>query len=394
MASAGRGASGGAGGTGSESKAGASAGGAAAGSGMLVAGMEGMNAAPAVAGYLRTDGAKLVDSEGRQVRLAGVNWFGLETENFAPFGLANRPLAAFLDQIEALGFNVIRLPYCNQLFDSGSRPMIGGTSNRELEGSSGLELLDAIIEGAGQRGLKIILDRHRPDSTAQSELWYTSRYSEQRWIDDWKMLAMRYASDPTVIAADLHNEPRGMATWGDGNMATDWKAAAERAGNAILAVNPNWLIIVEGIEKVGSDYYWWGGNLKGVEQHPVVLSIPNRVVYSTHDYPSSLYPQAWFSGDGYPANLASVWSSYWGYIAERNIAPVFVGEFGTKLQTESDKQWLGALTSYIGQHELSWTFWTLNPNSDDTGGILQDDWMTVETEKMTALMPILAGVRE
>jgi endoglucanase len=66
----------------------------------------------------------------------------------------------------------------------------------------------------------VILDRHRPDSGSQSELWYTSRYSEARWIADWQMLARRYAGNTTVIGADLHNEPHGPATWGDGNQAT------------------------------------------------------------------------------------------------------------------------------------------------------------------------------
>ena len=350
--------------------------------------------APLVPGYLHTQGARLLDAQNRPVRLAGVSWFGMETQNYAPYGLANRSLGSMLDQIKSLGFNVIRLPFCNQLFDPGSKPSIGGTQNAELAGLDGLQLLDKIVQAAGQRGLKIILDRHRPDSGAQSELWYTSRYSEQRWLDDWRMLATRYKTDATVIAADLHNEPRGMASWGDGNAATDWQLAAERAGNAIHEINPNWLIIVEGIEKVGSDFYWWGGNLIAAGPHPVTLKVPNRVVYSTHDYPASLYAQSWFTAADYPSNLPGVWSRYFGYLAEQDIAPVFVGEFGTKLQTESDKQWLRALVSYIGEHQLNWSFWCFNPNSDDTGGILQDDWMSVNQNKLTELKPILAPLIE
>jgi aryl-phospho-beta-D-glucosidase BglC (GH1 family) len=38
----------------------------------------------------------------------------------------------------------------------------------------------------------------------------------------------------------------------------------------------------------------------------------------------------------------------------------------------------------------SWTFWSLNPNSGDTGGILQDDWKTVHQWKMNLLQPYLA----
>ena len=122
--------------------------------------------------------------------------------------------------------------------------------------------MDKIIGYAGSIGLKVILDRHRPDAGSQSALWYTSRYDEARWISDWEMLARRYAGNTTVIGADLHNEPHDEATWGDGNRATDWRLAAERAGNAILAVNPEWLIIVEGIECVAEACNWWGGNLQ------------------------------------------------------------------------------------------------------------------------------------
>ena len=76
---------------------------------------------------------------------------------------------------------------------------------------------------------------------ANEQLWYipgSTVYTQQAWINDWVALAQRYAGNPTVIGADLHNEPHGIATWGDGNPATDWRLAAEAAGNAILAANP------------------------------------------------------------------------------------------------------------------------------------------------------------
>ena len=94
--------------------------------------------------------------------------------------------------------------------------------------------MDKVVQYCGQIGLRIILDRHRPDSGGQSELWYTSAYSEARWISDWQMLANRYKGNSTVVGADLHNEPHGSACWGCGNQQTDWRLAAQRAGNAIL----------------------------------------------------------------------------------------------------------------------------------------------------------------
>lgn len=353
------------------------------------AGGGGGSAAPST--LFHVDGNRIVDSAGNTVRLTGINWFGLETASYAPHGLWQRSMTSMLDQVASLGFNVLRVPFSSQLFDAGSAPTgIDLSLNPELAGKTGPEVMDALVAAAGARGLRVILDRHRPGSDAQSPLWYTAAYSEERWIADWVALAARYRSNPTVIGFDLHNEPHGEATWGDGNAATDWRAAATRAGNAILAVHPDLLIFVEGVEQVGSDFYWWGGNLRGAATATVELDVAGRVVYSPHEYPSSVYAQSWFADPAYPDNLPGVWGASFGYLATGGAAPLLLGEFGTKYESDSDKQWLGALADYIGQNQLSFTYWSLNPNSGDTGGILQDDWLTVREDKMAVLAPILA----
>ncbi len=342
------------------------------------------------AGYWHTSGKLILDQNNQQVRIAGVNWFGFETANYVVHGLWTRDYKDMLNQIKSLGYNTIRLPYCNQLFDAGSTPNgidFSSGKNADLVGLTGIQIMDKIINYGGSIGLRFILDRHRPDSGAQSALWYTAQYSEARWISDWQMLASRYNGNSAVVGADLHNEPHGTATWGDGVTSTDWRLAAQRAGNAILSVNPNWLIFVEGIECVGGDCYWWGGNLKNAGTFPVTLNVANRVVYSPHDYPASIYPQTWFSDPTYPNNLPGIWDAHWGYLYNNNTAPIMLGEFGTKLQTISDQQWLNTLVTYLGtgSSAKSWTFWSWNPDSGDTGGILNDDWLTVNTAKDTAV---------
>jgi aryl-phospho-beta-D-glucosidase BglC (GH1 family) len=37
---------------------------------------------------------------------------------------------------------------------------------------------------------------------------------------------------------------------------------------------------------------------------------------------------------------------------------------------------------------MSWTYWALNPDSGDTGGILQNDWTTVNQQKQDYLTPL------
>jgi endoglucanase len=344
-------------------------------------------AEPLASGPLRTAGGDIVDAEGHVVHISGVNWFGLETSTFAPHGLWARSLDDMLDQITHAGFNTIRLPYSNQLFDASSTPNgIDFQKNADLRGLSGLQIMDQVIQRAGERGLKVILDRHRPTAAGQSELWYTDHISEQRWIDDWVMLASRYRGNATVIGADLHNEPHGPATWGDGNPLTDWRAAAERAGNAVLQANPDWLILVEGIEHHGDDWYWWGGNLSLAGQLPVQLSVPNKLVYEAHDYGPEVSSQKWFQTPAFPQNLAGIWNSHWAYLKLTGIAPVLVGEFGGRsVGTDQEGVWQRMLVDYLKSNGFDYTYWCWNPNSGDTGGILNDDWITLNPAKLGIL---------
>ncbi len=350
-------------------------------------------------GYWHTNGAQILDANNQPVRIAGINWFGFETSSYSPHGLDKRSYKDMLNQIKSLGYNTLRLPYSNQLFDQGSIATgIDYTKNPDLRGLSGLQLMDTIVDYAGQIGLHIILDQHRPDAGAQSALWYSPAYPESRWIADWQMLARHYSTNPLVIGADLHNEPHTPACWGCGIKSIDWRLAAERAGDAIQAVNPHWLIFVEGVDCYGpggstseKECYWWGGNLQGVASYPVQLSIPNHLVYSVHDYPASVSGHSWFSAGNYPQNLSQVWDTYWGYVYKQGIAPVWVGEFGSTLQTNIDRAWFAQLINYLGTGAdgINWTFWCWNPDSANTGGILNNDWSTVNQAKEVPLSHIM-----
>jgi endoglucanase len=296
-----------------------------------------------------------------------------------------------LNQIKSQGYNVIRLPFSNAMLKPGVKPSgINYTINSDLKALTSLKVMDKIIAEAGALGLKVILDNHRstPGSGPESGgLWYTAEYPESRWISDWKRLVLRYKNSAAVIGVDLRNEPYG-GCWGCGEPSKDWRLAAERAGNAILSVNPNLLIIVEGVSAYNGQYTWWGGNLIGARDHPVRLDIPDQLVYSTHEYPETIYPQPWFRDTNYPDNLPVVWNKYWGYLVKENIAPVLVGEFGTRYETQRDQQWLQAFQEYIELNKLSWTFWSLNPDSGDTGGLLLDNWISVNQAKQKILRQI------
>ncbi|WP_233412973.1 cellulase family glycosylhydrolase [Nucisporomicrobium flavum] len=366
-------------------------------------------------GYLHTDGNKIVDSTGTTVRITGINWFGMETDNKTFHGLwSSNPWRSQLDTMARLGYNTLRVPFSDDALKAGATATgINDFTNPDLVGLSPLQILDKVIAYAGSKGMRIILDRHRPTAAGQTALWYTSGVPESTWISNWQMLARRYAGNTTVIGADLHNEPHAEGTnpaatgscWGCGDTARDWRLAAERAGNAILSVQPNWLIFVEGVScpsgglsnvwdndtSNDEDCGWWGGNLSKAGQFPVRLNVANRLVYSPHEYATSVYRQAWFDDPSFPNNLPGIWDHYWGYLYKQNIAPIMIGEFGSTLQNPEDKVWLEKLMAYTGTgvNGMSFTYWSWNPNSGDTGGIALDDWTNINTAKQAILQPYL-----
>ena len=237
-------------------------------------------------------------------------------QHVAPHGLWTRSYKDMMDQMMELGFNTIRLPFSSDMLHSTAAPNgIDFSKNPDLQG-----LIGAADHGQDRRLCRPdrAADHPRPSShragagTSANGLWYDAKHSQaamdHRLEDAGAALCRQPDRDrrrPAQRAVQRHlgrRRPQRLA------------AAAERAGNAIGAVNPNWLIFVEGVGTYQGQSYWWGGNLMGVKDPPVVLNVPNKLVYSPHDYPDSVYQQPWFSDPSYPANLPAKFAQMWGYI--------------------------------------------------------------------------------
>lgn len=379
------------------------------------------------AGYWHTAGNQILDSNNQTVRMAGVNWYGFETTDQIAHGLWAQDYHTVLSEIKSNGYNVIRIPFSNQMVETPSNPtnftqnVNGQAVNTDLVGLNALQVLDKIVTAAGADGLRVILDNHRSEAGNSNEangLWYTSAFPESAWINDWKTLATRYKSfrdasgNPTVIGMDLRNEPHVLANGGrtgacwtgdtstggcpTTNTAQNWPAAATRAANAILAINPSLLIFVEGNDCYGSDCGWQGGNLEGVSTNPITLSVANHLVYSAHDYGPTLFAQSWFNSSTTLSSLEAVWTKFWDYISANNIAPIWIGEFGTgnnntDIQNSaagSEGQWFQSLVTFFQNNpNLSWTYWALN--GEDSFALLNSQYNGIaNTTKQNLLATI------
>jgi len=372
--------------------------------------------------WLTTDGSKIVDMNGMQVWITGINWFGYNTGTNLFDGVWNCNLQEALEGIADHGFNFLRIPMSAELllqWKNGEYPEANYNHayNSELESMNSLEIFDYVLSLCEQYGMKVMIDIHSANTDASGHmqpLWYTDKVSTEDYIAALFWVAARYANNDTILAYDLKNEPHGKASetehaiWNDSEDDNNWKYVAECAANAILDENPNALIVVEGIQIYPTDidnnnyestndedYYntWWGANLMAVEKYPIDLGDETRnkqIVYSPHDYGPLVYEQPWFEGGDftYDSLMEEAWHDYWFYIVEEDIAPILIGEWGGFMQGDNLK-WMEYLRQLISEYNLAYTFWCYNANSGDTGGLVKDDFQTWDEEKYAFVEEVL-----
>jgi endoglucanase len=391
------------------------------------------------AGYWHTRGTDILDAHNQRVRIAAVTWYGMDSSYWVPAGLDYQPYSKIMDEVKGLGYNTIRFSFSNEVVEKNPIITDKVKANPQFMGARAMTALDAIVSYADQIGLKIILDdgrsrAARPNTvnSLDEPLWYTSQFPESAWISDWKMLARRYRGNTAVIGFDLRNEPhtngpgpwnlsaylRQGATWGPyrgvDNPASDWRLAAERAGNASLAINPHLLMFVEGIQLYpdssqprGIDTYFWSGILTPARQYPVVFKVSHHLVYEAHDWGPWKWQMPWYQHMTY-ASLASVWHKHWTFLLDNPkavfAAPVWLGEFGTCTNNpqcvdtqylDNQAMWFHLLLRFLQKNPpIGWGFFALDgTNSNDhatNNGLLNANWDDVSN---SALQTDLQGIQ-
>ncbi len=370
--------------------------------------------------WLSVKGNKIVDKNGKEVWLTGVNWFGYNTGTNVFDGLWAADLNTSITAIADRGFNLLRIPISTELvnnWEDGNIPdaNFNNATNHYLVGMNSLEIFDYVVGQCRANGIKIMIDFHcaLTDSMGHMKpLWTDGAITEDDYIRALEWMAERYKGDDTIIAYDLKNEPHGKqhetprAKWDNSKDADNWKYIAEKAGKAVLDKNPNVLIMVEGIEiypkdikkngnftsKNEDDYFfnWWGGNLRGVGDNPVDLGkYQDKLVYSPHDYGPTVYEQPWFKKDyTFDSLMKDCWYDNWFYIHDKKIAPLLIGEWGGFMK-EPNLKWMTYCRELIKENKLHHTFWCFNAHSGDTGGLVQGDFITWDEEKYEFVKEVL-----
>ena len=366
------------------------------------------------AGYYSKVG-RIYDAAGQEVQLRGISHFGFNTPILQPQFLWAMGWKQQIAQMKSLGFNAIRVPFVpDTLYNTipvNQLSYVDASLNPELIGKTGLQTLDLWMAEADRQGMYVLLDFHSVSMQRMYPTWFVSNsadfgivynkqaYTKDNWIRDLSFVAQRYGALSHFIGIDIYNEPNSAVRWsvGDNNMTNPdyfWKSAAESAAAAVLAVNPNLMIFVQGIagnrdgiEK--SVPMNWGEDLQPQAYQPLNIPI-EKLVLSPHTYGPDVYVKASFGATNFPANLAADWETLFGQFSPKHA--VVVGEWGGKYGTgpsgQKDVTWQNAFVDYlISKGMQSGFYWCYTPNSGDTGGIL-DDTLRVRTDKVALLQKL------
>lgn len=316
---------------------------------------------------------KTIYDNGKKIYLKGLNWFGFDTEKLELHGLwTGRKVEDFLKEIKEIGFNSLRIPVSPEAVDQKTK-------------------LVAFLEEAKKFNLYILVDVHNCSYTEGHTA--AKPCSETKYT--LKSLASLVKPFDNVIGIDLFNEPYDFS-W------DEWKQFVESSANAVHSVNPKPLIFAQGIGNKGLDLCsaypsprsdclqatFWGENLVPMESKPLQVK-RDKLVLSPHVYGPSVHDaHHYFKSGDFPGNMPSIWDSHFGFLAEEY--PIAVGEFGGRYVGQ-DKAWQDALVQYLLSKNIEHFFyWSLNPNSGDTGGIYNDDWETMNNDKLELLKPLLS----
>jgi len=344
--------------------------GAAAGVG-LAALLAGYPAPGRAEGFLRADGPRIVDGNGRPVILRGVGlggWMlqegymlGLtgpgmqhairrrivdligeqDTQAFYTAWLDNYVAKDDIDALAAWGFNSVRLPMHYRLYtlSVAEEPVAG----RQTWLEDGFRRTDELIAWAKANGLYVILDLHAAPGGQGNDLNISDRDASQPslWDDPanrdktvalWRELARRYRDEPAVAGYDLINEPN----WGF-NDAQD-KHGCKETGNAplrellvrisaaIREVDTRHMLIVEG--------NCWGNNYRGVLDAGLW---DRNLTLSFHKYWNGT------GRDSIAEHLA---------LRERWNVPLWLGETG-----ENSNDWFARTVATVEGEGIGWANW-------------------------------------
>lgn len=302
---------------------------------------------------LRVEGNRLVDSEGNEVWLQGVNAGGMET---IPNGeQETKSTVVAIDEWRA---NCIRLPI-NEAHWFGR----GVYQSGEDAADRFRRAVDKIVRLAANRGAYVAIDLHR------------FRAPKAEHIEFWKDCAARYANHPAVIF-DLFNEPHGISweVWRNGGWVGEQGKLDESAFLTDEEKKKNqgfesvgMQALVDAVRSTGAKNVviagglYWANDLTGIESEAIEKGEKpsyrleekggNGIMYAWHTY-------HWHKGW---ARILPVAAKHPIFLGEVGAAPREEMTFIPLEQKEDPYTFSPDMLGFIQKYRINWTGWCFHP---------------------------------
>jgi endoglucanase len=303
-----------------------------------------------------------------------VNWFGYDTDCHIINGLWVHPIDFFFDILSHdIQINVLRIPFGYDTIQQWENPPKYEcvTANPWMNDMSIKDTFHVLFQKARERSIAIVLDFHSLNNVITDYL-----VSDEMTIDAtfemWKKIMFEFQQYDNFLAIDIKNEPHGSIDW------YEWGSYVSSIVTFIQTICPEYrgLFFVEGIEDKASKSVW-GGSFSQLQKSMMHIFPNQKIVFSPHIYGYSI------RGDIANDDTYALFDYWFGNLRFKfpNNA-IVIGEIGG-MNIGNDFAWHTKIKNYLKKRNLrDVIYWCLNPNSYDTGGIMEYDWTTIDYSKV------------
>ena len=303
---------------------------------------------------VRVQGNRLVDTDGKEVWLQGVNAGGMET---IPNG--DQQVKSTVVAIDQWHANCIRLPI-NEAHWFGT-----GIYSKNDGGKSFRDACDKIVRLAANRGAYVVIDLHR------------FRAPKAEHVEFWKDCAAHYKNHPAVLF-DLFNEPHGISweVWRDGGWVgkqgqhdeSAFLSSEEKKKNQGFE-SVGMQALVDAVRSTGAKNVviagglFWANDLTGIESEAIEKGAKksfrltdtngNGIMYAWHTY-------HWHKGWG---RLLPVAAKHPIFLGEVGASPLGVMNFIPDTQQEDPYTFSPDMLGFIQKLRINWTGWCFHPKA-------------------------------
>lgn len=333
-----------------------------------------MSVSARIASFWTSSNAHIIFNNTVPFHVRGLNWFGYETDCKIVHGLWVNSLDTYFDMLaNDIQINALRIPFSYECIEQWNEFPKSDcvTANPWLSNITIKDTLHVLFQKAAQHNIVILLDFHTVHGKINDVL-LPEETNLSDFLSMWRKVLQEFSSYPNLLGIDIKNEPHGSISW------TEWSQYFTTVISFICSDIPQYkgLFFIEGVEDRFHKSVW-GGSFTDLQPSMIHFVPKQRIVFSPHVYGNSV------RGDIANQDTDDLFNLWFGDLTERfPNETIVIGEIGG-MNVGGDFLWQEKIFSYLEKKNIrNGFYWCLNPNSYDTGGVLEYDWRTLDWSKI------------